>query len=67
MQKPYSSVDDAGLVLVAMDSLISSLQGMKLSNSSFENGLPMYCIFVKMRLRYVYGSMLFAFAVSIRL
>ena len=47
----YSSVDDAGLVLVAMDSLISSLQGMKLSSSSFENGLPMYCISVRMRLR----------------
>ena len=30
MQKPYSSVNGAGLVLVAMDSLISSLQGMKL-------------------------------------
>ena len=67
MQKPYSSVNGAGFVLVAMDSLISLLQGMKLSRSSFENGLPMYCIFVKMRLRYVYGSMLFAFAVSIRL
>ena len=50
-----------------MDSLISLLQGIKLSRFSFENGLPMYCIFVKMRLRYVYGSMLFAFAVSIRL
>ena len=47
----YSSVDDAGLVLVAMDSLISSLQGMKLSSSSFENGLPLYCISVRMRLR----------------
>ena len=41
MQKPYSSVNGAGLVLVAMDSLISLLQGMKLSRSSFENGLPM--------------------------
>ena len=50
MQKPYSSVNGAGLVLVAMDSLISLLQGIKLSRSSFENGLPMYCIFVKMRL-----------------
>ena len=40
MQKPYSSVNGAGLVLVAMDSLISLLQGMKLSRSSFENGLP---------------------------
>ena len=67
MQKPYSSVNGAGLVLVAMDSLISLLQGIKLSRSSFENGLPMYCIFVKMRLRYVYGSIPFAFAVSIRL
>ena len=48
MQKPYSSVNGAGLVLVAMDSLISLLQGMKLSSSSLENGLPIYCISVKM-------------------
>ena len=67
MQKPYSSVNGAGLVLVAMDSLISLLQGMKLSNSSFENGLPMYCMSVSTKARYEYGSMLFAFAVSIRL
>ena len=51
MHDSYSSVNGAGLVLFAMESLISLLHGMKLSSSSFENGLPMYCISVKMRLR----------------
>ena len=50
-----------------MDCFISSLQGIRLSSSSLENGLPMYCISVNTNARYAYGSTPFAFAVSIRL